>query len=114
MSGIGASRRRMLRRYGRPVTLRRQTGVNPVAFAGAEVPGMVAGYGPDAITGAVQQGDATAAVLAEDLVAEGFPVPPRSGDSLVDGRTWKVMAAYPVYDGSDLLGWDLWIRGGAV
>ncbi len=81
---VRACYRDMLALVGEPVTIRRYTG------AGAERPrfdadalARVIDYKPDELVGGVQQGDQKLILLADDLTARQFPVPPRRGDKAV-------------------------------
>lgn len=106
MAALGASRARLLARFGRPVTLKRGT-------AEAACLGTVTRYAPDEIAGTtLRQGDAHVEILASDLTAAEYPVPPRNPDSLITAANhWTVLFANPVHDGADLIGWTLAVRG---
>lgn len=78
-----AAHRRMLRRLGESVTLRRLTGTTSQTAVDATVTARVTGYRPQALAGGIQQGDRELIVLAEDLVAAGWPVPPKKGDRII-------------------------------
>lgn len=112
MAGHGDARRRAIAAKGRPATLRRQTATKPAAYADLPVQVFIVGYRPEQITGGLQQGDAQARALNDEIAAAGWP-PPRAGFLLVvDGQTFAVQGSAPAYDGADLIGWNLWIRGG--
>lgn len=96
-----ASRRRLVASRGRPVTFTR----------GAAVSTVKAFLGPWTADNAVTPGEQGDGVLysADDLV----PFGPRAGDFVaIDGATWVVLGAPPVYDGPALIGYNLHIRGG--
>ena len=102
-----AARRNLLRRFGRPLTLRR-------GLVAAECVGYLTRYSPDEIAGtALRQGDAKVQLFAADLAAAGFPVPPRNPDELrTANNSWTVLFANPVFEAAELIGWTLAVRGG--
>lgn len=113
MSAQLAARRRLIARYGRPMVLRRQTGVNPVAYQELPIAGYLTAFRPEQLSGGVQQGDASVAILNDELAAAGWP-PPRAQNAIViDGKTWQIVAAPPMFERAVLLGYKLWVRGGA-
>ena len=113
MSAFTGSRRRVIARHGRMMTLRRQTGVDPVAFIDVGLLGVFSSYRPEQITAGVKAGDASVAITNDEIAAIGWPGPPRSGDALViDGRTWQVIGVMRVFDGAATIGAMLWVRGG--
>lgn len=98
----------MLRRYGRPMTLRRRVGTSGI-FHQVEGRGTLRSYTPQELQGGVMQGDAQV-VLDADTGALGSP---KRGDFLlVDGRTWAVQGAIPRAVGGTVVGYDVWVRGG--
>lgn len=108
------SRRRMIARYGRPWTLRRQTGVNPSTFSDLAVAGYLSTYRPEQLTGGVQMGDASVAILNDEILAAAWPGPPRSKDAMIiDGRTWQVIGARAIFERTAVIGFAIWVRGGA-
>lgn len=114
MAGFLMSRRRLIARHGRPMTIRRQTGVNPVVFSAVEVAAAVTAFRPEQLIGGVQQGDMRAEILNDEIADAAWPGPPRAKDSLlVDGKAWQIVGATPVFDGALCIGHALWIRGGA-
>jgi len=89
------------------MTLRRGAG-EPVALVG-----YLRRYGPDALVGALRQGDASVEIMAAPLTAAGFEAPPREPDELrTQGNSWTVLFAAPIYEGADLIGYTLTVRGG--
>lgn len=107
------SRRRQIAAKGRAMVLQRQTGVSPVVWAQVQVRGVARGYRPEQLTGDIRQGDQNVSILNDEIAAAGWPGPPKARDSIIiDGRTWAVEGAYPVYEGDLLIGHDLWVRGG--
>jgi hypothetical protein len=60
----------------------------------ATVNAVVRGYRPEELVGGIQQGTREVVVLAEDLIAAGWPVPPKAGDKVIaHGRTLNVGVA---------------------
>jgi len=113
IAAYAASRRRRILATGQPMTLRRQTGVNPATYADVVLTGVFWAYTPERITGGVQQGDATVSITSDEIATAGWPAPPRARDLVIaEGRTWSVVGASPVSIGSAVLGYSIWIRGG--
>ena len=75
----GASYRRQFDRSWEWVVLRRVTGTVNQIWHDATARARVVGYEPRELTGGIRQGDRRAVVLAADLIAQGWPVPPRAG-----------------------------------
>jgi hypothetical protein len=87
------------------MAFRRQTGVNPVVFSDTIALGFLRAFRPEEIAGGIQQGDAQVLTLSD--------VNPRPGDRVVvDTKSWQVIGVTPVYNQSDLIGYNLWVRGG--
>ena len=79
-----ATYRRMLNSVGENITMRRYTGTGASRpHTDATVVARVTDYMPEQLVGAVQQGDRNLIVLAEDLAASGWPVPPLKNDKVV-------------------------------
>lgn len=109
----GAARRNMIGAHGRTMTLRRPLTVNPATYQDVVLLGFTRAYRPEQMPGDVRQGDQMCAICANEITAAGWPAPPRPRDLiLVDGRSWAVLGAQTIADGAEILGWDLWIRGG--
>jgi hypothetical protein len=102
-----AATSRMMRLYGRPMTLRRRVGTSAV-FDQVDVRGTLRGYSAQELQGGVLQGDAQVVLDA----ATGALGSPKRGDFLVvDGRTWAVQGAIPRAVGATVVGYDVWVRG---
>ena len=91
------------------MSLRRQaTPTSPVV----QVLGYPRAYQPGELTAGVQQGDVRVEILHDEIAAATWPAPPRNPDRLtLDARTYTVLGAFPLYEGSVLIGWQLWCRG---
>ena len=112
MGSFLASRRRLMALRGRPMVMRRQTAPRPPAYAERPVRGIFRGYSPEQITQGMLQGDASIALVIDDLY--GWTVQPWPQVQIVipDSGTWIVQGALPVYDGAELIGHNLHVRGG--
>ena len=104
-----SARRAALRARGRPMTLRRQaTPTSPIVT----VTGFLRAYQPGELQAGVQQGDVRIEIGADEITAALWPAPPRNPDRLtVDGRTYTVLGAQPIHEGSRLIGYSIWGRG---
>jgi hypothetical protein len=112
MAGFVNTRRNHIRRRGRSMELRRLT--STTAYTSVSLLGILRAYRPEQLAGDIRQGDAQVSVLADEIAAASWPAPPRVRDQLViDAMVWAVQGAWPIFDGSSLIGWDLWVRGGA-
>ncbi|MGE0425410.1 MAG: hypothetical protein AB7O88_24330 [Reyranellaceae bacterium] len=81
---VRAAYRDMLALVGEPVVIRRYTGAGADRPRfDADAPARVVEYAPDELVGGIQQGDRKLILLADDLIARQFPVPPRRGDKAV-------------------------------
>lgn len=108
MGAVAGTRARLLVRFGRTMTLRRQ--VTTSSNTDATVVGFVTAFRPDQITGDVRQGDC---VVAIGPAPAGWPGPPRARDQVViDAKVWTVQGAAALYEGATLAGYDLHARGG--
>lgn len=88
-----AATERAIAAVGETVTLRRPAGVSPQTFTDAEARARVTDFHADELVGSLQQGDRKLIVLAKDLEARQWPVPPRKGDkAIVRGKTLNVEA----------------------
>lgn len=115
MGSLADTRRRLIGRWSRPMQLKRLSGGGgtPVTAVGLPVNGFFSMYRPDEISGDIKQGDAEVALTNDELAASNWTSPPRARDQImIDGRTWQIVDAYPVYEGSDVIGHTLWVRGG--
>jgi hypothetical protein len=107
------TRRRLIGRMGRPMTLRRPNPASGSPPADLRVQAYLYPFSPQLIAGPIKQGDAQVQMLNDEIAAAGWPGPPGAGDWLViDGKTWQIEGANAVYDGSTALGFNLWVRGG--
>ena len=104
------ARRRTLARMGRTITLQRPND-NPAPVPLAVI-GFPVAYRPDAVKPPISQGDCQLATLNDEIAAAGWPTPGQGTYAVIDGVTWSVLGASPVYEGSTCIGWNLWIRGG--
>lgn len=108
-----ATRRRMLARYGRPMILQRHNPPSGAAPADLTLQGFMYPFAAEKIAAPIRQGDANAAILNDEIAAAGWPGPPGNGDWLVvDGVSYQIVGADPLYDGATLIGFNMWIRGG--
>ena len=99
----------MRRQRGQPVTLRRMVSGMAVDVT---VVATVMGYQPNEITGGVMQGDRKAKLSDNEIVAAGWPGPPRKGDILmIDGRTFTAITCDTVKMGSVVLSHTMQVRG---
>lgn len=115
MSAFLRSRRKLVGRAGRPMTLKRQTSTAtiPPTYSTVTVVGLLVSYRPESIAGEIMQGDARVAILNDEIATASWPGPPRKHDTLVvDDETWVVEGSAPVYDGATLIGHSLHVRGG--
>jgi hypothetical protein len=100
-----------LTRYGRAMTLQRRTGT--ATFTSVTVYGVTQNFDPDKIQGAVRQGDIRVVISNAEIAAASWPAPPRSGDFIViDSKSWAVQGCDAKLLGSDVLAYELWVRGG--
>jgi hypothetical protein len=112
MSQFLASRRKQINAKGRPMTLRRL--LTTSTKVDVTLNGFISTFRPEQIgVGAIQQGDASIAILNDEIVAAAWPGPPRTRDQmLIDGRVWTVQGSTPIYEGTDCIGYNLFCRGG--
>jgi hypothetical protein len=101
---------RMLRQYGSPVTLRRQTTGAPidvVCMARVDL------FRPEQFVGGILQGDRQVVLSNDEIAAAGWPGPPRKGDQMIiQGRTTVVQGAASIYIKGAVVRHDLQVRGG--
>lgn len=105
------ARKRQISRAGRAMTLRRYSSTS--SHVDVAVTGTLSQYTPEQIgVGEIQQGDGTVAIMNDEILAAGWPGPPRNGDRIViDGRTWAVKASFAVYERDNLIGHNIYVRG---
>lgn len=115
MSRLTAQRAVMIAHHGRAMTLRRPLTAAPATFADVSLTGFFRAFQPHQMTGDVRQGDARVEISGAEITAAGWPGPPRPRDMLtIEGKAWLVLGAAPLYDGADLAGYTLHIRGGSA
>ena len=94
------------------MVLRRRTVASGPATA-VTLLGWPTQYSPNAIAGGIQVGDANVSTMNDEIAAATWPGPPVSGDEMViDGLVWAVLGAESIYEGVELLGFEIWVRGG--
>jgi hypothetical protein len=104
------TRRRMIRSRGRTMRLIRRA-TNGVPQQTVDLMGFPRLYRPGEIEGAIQQGDQQVEILADELDAAGFGAPTTGHLLVLDGRQVTLQGARPIYEGADLIGHSLWVRG---
>lgn len=115
MSVLTDHRAGMIARKGRAMVLRRPLAATPPSFVDLPLTGFFRAYQPQQISGDVRQGDAKVEISAVEIALFEWPGPPRARDALtINGKVWAVQGAAPVYDGADLAGYTLHIRGGSA
>lgn len=109
------ARRRLIASRGRSYTLRRQTVTTPATYTSVTVTGFRRAYRPDQVAGALQQGDWALEICNFEIAAASWPGPPAAGDEVLDGSAaaYAVIGAAAIYEGADLIGHTLMLRGGA-
>jgi hypothetical protein len=114
MSARLERRRRMIRTRGRLVQLQRQARGSTSIEHQADLLGFPHAPGAADFTAGVQQGDLVVETLDDELQAYGWPDQPRSRDKLLlDGLTYTVANAFPIFDAALRIGWRIWVKGGA-
>lgn len=109
----GQVRRRMMAANGRPMVLRRPLTVNPPTYQDVVLQGFQRAYRPEQLSANLHQGDSLIAICANEIQAAGWPAPPRAKDQMIiDGRTWAIEGSQTLCDGTEVIGYDLWVRGG--
>lgn len=104
-----------LRRFGRPMTLRR-IAVGP---AGTQIPldvtvyGRTKGYAPAQLVGGLVEGDIEVTITNAEIAQAQWPGPPRMGDRMViDGLTRTIFAPVEAkHLGSEVLVYVCQVRG---
>jgi len=108
MGALLAGRRRLIARFGRPVTIRR--GNLDGSVTSADFVGALTRFSAAQLVGALSQDDARLEMMAD--VLGGFPVPPRAIDEVLsDGLSFNVQFVASVHEGPLLIGWSLTLRG---
>lgn len=110
MADFLTTRRRVLARYGRTITLQRPNDSPPPTDL--PVVGYPAAFAPDAVQPPVTQGDMQVQILNDEIAAAEWPNPGQGTYAVIDGVAWAVLGATPAYDGTTCIGWSLWVRGG--
>lgn len=80
------------------------------------VRGTLTSYQPETVPvgGDVKQGDGKVNLLNDEIAAANWPSPRKTDQLVIDGKSWAVMGAVPVYDAASIIGWSLWVRGGST
>lgn len=114
MTAFLDSRRRLIRREGRTVTLRRQTQTNPPLFTTVDLLAVVSRVTPGELKDGLRQADSRAEILPDEIAASSWPGPPKPTNSLVTPEgIIAILAAPPVYAGETLIGFRLFGRAAA-
>ena len=83
----------MINRAGQTVTLRRVAGTTSQTFTDVAAKASVRGYQPHDLVGPVQQGDREVTIGTGEMLAAGWPTPPKRNDkAIIDGVTTNVEA----------------------
>lgn len=105
----------VLTRFGRPMTLRRNTlGPNNTQYPlDVTVYGTTENYTPnELIGGAITQGDTKVTITGTEMTAAQWPAPPKTGDKIIiDGKPRNVGSVEPKYFGSEVLVYVLQVTG---
>jgi hypothetical protein len=111
MTGEAAEIATALRENGRFMKLRRRIGTTS-AYTDVDVYGADRNYEAAEIAGLLQQGDRRVTIGTAEIVAAGWPAPPRKNDFLViDGVSTAIQGVEPRYLGNTVLAYKLWVRG---
>jgi len=114
--GFGASRRRLIAQKGRPMQLLRPADDSPPTPI--TVLGYTHFYRPEdtnlrvRAVAEAEQADTLVEILNDEIAAASFPPPDQDAQIVIDGQYWQLLAANPLYDASELIGWTLYLRGG--
>jgi hypothetical protein len=107
-----AALNRQLASKGEPVVLRRPLTTNPVTYQDVTVQAFVRGYKPQELIGGINQGDSIIILSPTQMVAAGWPIPPKASDKAVyQGRTRNVQTCSPITIGSTAVRYELQVRG---
>lgn len=101
-----------LRKYGRPMLLRRRIGTT-AAYQDVNVTGISKGYKPAELMGGLQQGDRYITISNAEIAAQSvFVGPPKKGDLVtLDGASVAVQGVETQRLGLEILAHILWVRG---
>lgn len=112
MSSSAAKINTALRKYGRPMTLRRRIGTTNT-YHEVVVRGVPEGYKPAELAGGLQQGDRRVTIGNAELAAQvAFVGAPKKGDFLViDNAATAIQGVETIYLGLNILAHELWVRG---
>lgn len=103
---------RKLAQVGEPVLLRRPLGTSPQTFRDVTVKGLARGYAPNELVGGIIQGDSQVIVSPSEMIADGWPWPPKINDKVVyAGRMRNVQAVQVVSIGVDPVRIEMQVRG---
>lgn len=96
------------------MVLRRLLTANPSTFTDVTVMGYLALFRAEQVgVGSIIQGDGTVQILNDEVAAAGWPGPVRAKDQMViDGRIWTVLGSAEVWEGGNLIGYSINVRGG--
>lgn len=108
----GAKIASALRKYGRPMLLRRRIGTT-ATYQDVSVTGISKGYRPAELLGGLQQGDRYVVISNAEIAAQSvFAGPPRKGDLVtLDGASVAVQGVETQRLSVDTLAHILWVRG---
>lgn len=114
MGAMLDARRRLIASRGRNMTLRRSSGTfGAVTYASVTLKGFSRAYRPDPLAGSLVQADYAVEILNDEIVAASWAGPPRPTDELLmDGASFSVEGAEPIYEGAAVIGHCLMVRGG--
>jgi hypothetical protein len=104
-----------LRRFGRPVTLRRNSysGATPTP-TDVTVYAYVKGAAPSELIGKLKQFKSDVVISNREIAAATWPGPPKADDFLViDGRPRTVVSVEPKYLGGEILVYAINVSGPA-
>lgn len=111
MTAFADSRRRLLARMGRTMTLHRAD----ASASDLPVTGYLTTFRPETGNPPLQQGEAVVELMDDEIAAAGQAAPDLGTMVIIDTETWAVLpgGAHPVYSGVTRIGWTLHVKGGA-
>lgn len=111
MTAFADSRRRLLARLGRTMTLHRAD----ASASDLAVTGYLTTFRPETGNQPLQQGEAVVEIMDDEISAASWPDPDAGTFVVIDTETWAVLpgGAHPVYSGATRIGWALHVKGGA-